>query len=237
MPTADKFTFILEAVVDANRRLMSEDISGLNYWTTLSGFNKNSTGSPSQSSINASLESAANLYFNTYSLAATVGGAAQTASVSGTTYEQPKSRVDWETNSISISNNGVYFQLNPIVRFYDGSTTNESNFVGYGLKSVASSTRSRFGVTDSIASGPIANVSLKCVSDETEVDDYVKRTISYVNFQGMHFVATLYASGFHNSSYRTVNVSTLSVTSTDLVEDGPDLTASVTLGNFTFFDY
>ena len=224
MPTATKFAWIFEST--------AEDVSGLSSWTTLGGFNKDSTGSPTQAQIDSSMINAAKLYFNFYQLDGTSGGAGISLNVDGHARYEPQSRVkiDW----LYKFSTGISFDVTTIARFYDGATTNEANFVGYGLRVTPASKRLQFTVGDS-NTFTNSTVSLSSASSNTDVDTGgFQRRLDYVQFSGMHFVCTCIASATSYLSSYTVNPATLSAAALDGDYYDP---SDASIDSFTFFTY
>jgi len=163
MPTATSFT-ALGRGSGFPLCLEKVDVSGYDRWTTLGGVSKESP-SPTDAKISTSLVNAMKLYWNLYSLKGTcsVSGSNNVETISASVDEvvanfntvdglKPNERVcvsgvpgteDFETDEdlgslgnlhiakaqLSI---GIEFEF---MRFYDGETTDENNFIGYGLES------------------------------------------------------------------------------------------------------
>jgi len=129
------------------------DVSGYDYWTTLSGFNKAAGTSPTDAQIEASLQKAFSFFYNFYAIRV-YGEAAQdfgtlytsdlspadSSDVSSDDNAEPSSRI-CSNPSVYVKNNSSPFSTSckisggaeRIRRFYDGDTTDEANFVGYGM--------------------------------------------------------------------------------------------------------
>lgn len=226
MPTANKFAWILEAT--------AKDVSGFASWTTLGGFNKDSTGSPTQAQIDTSLINAAKLYFNFYQLAGTIGGNSVTLNVSGVSRAEPQLRA--KQDYLYKASGGLAFYIQTIERFYNGATTNESNFVGYGSKVSTASNAFYLLASESIYQRVDANVELTCATDKTDIDlSYQQRKVAYAQVLGIHFVCicNAYSQGSALGSY-TVDTANQSASATNS-EYGDEASASI--DNFTFYTY
>ena len=121
--------------------LQKVDVSNFDFWTTLSGVSKVSP-TTSDALIQESYILAMNLFWNMEKTSFT----ATTVGTSGTHLafiENPKERVCESSlyNFVDITSDGggqttLYIRMwLRIVRMYNGVTTDEVNFVGYGLKS------------------------------------------------------------------------------------------------------
>tara|TARA_B100001063_G_scaffold229510_1_gene241780 strand:- start:425 stop:1159 length:735 start_codon:yes stop_codon:yes gene_type:complete len=161
MPTATAFT-ALGAGNGFPKCLSKRDVSIYDYWITLGGFKKGDSGSPTTQQVNNSYNTALKLYwnFNGFEVDFNDSGTITTESLdinqgdfnrghTATPFE-PKDRIcrqnliykygfypegvefpdfDWTFGETLIST-----RINP-VRMYDGSTSNENNFIGYGIDS------------------------------------------------------------------------------------------------------
>jgi len=231
MPTANKFAWILEAT--------AKDVSGFASWTTLGGFNKSSSGSPSQAQIDTSLINAAKLYFNFYQLAGTVNGNSVTLNVSGHSRAEPQLRV--EQDHLYKASGGLAFYIQTIERFYDGATTNESNFVGYGSRVSIPSTAFNLLASESIYQRVNASVELTCATNDTDINtSNQQRKVAYAQVSGMYFVCICSAYSYNDplASY-SLNTSTQSASATnDTYEEEEGIyEASAEIDNFTFYTY
>ena len=160
MPTADTFT----ALGRGNGFPFCPtkvNVSPYDYWSTLGGFKKTDTGDPTQAQIDLSLKNAMKLFWNlngasatfadTYTAATTVeidmdAGTYDSISFGSETSNQPPiDRICFEGyesyNKIILSG-----RFDPVVdldqrigirRLYNGSTSDEDNFIGYGTEGVA----------------------------------------------------------------------------------------------------
>ena len=133
---------------------LSLDASVYDYWTTLSGFNKDSIGTPSGASIAESLQLAMNLYWNIYKInvdgsAVQDFGTAYTAtmtsaddtSVSTHARAEPRDRACGgvgrflkNRSTPSATSCELFFSTGDfITKIYDGVVTDEDNFRGYAF--------------------------------------------------------------------------------------------------------
>tara|TARA_R110002167_G_C12594258_1_gene644525 strand:+ start:438 stop:1226 length:789 start_codon:yes stop_codon:yes gene_type:complete len=152
MPTADKFS--TNGVYNGLSGCVPKvDVSGFDYWTTASGYNKDSVGAVTQEQIEQSLHKIGLLYWNMHRVTCATGNVSIPISmltdviVSGWDAPnevtepdpiQPSERVC----SGSLTRGGdtlpnladVDLRLaSGFARFYKGEVTDEANFIGYGL--------------------------------------------------------------------------------------------------------
>lgn len=206
MPTADKFTFI------ANDGLARIDVSGYDDWTTLSGFNKNSVGSPTESQINESKRLAYKLYLLYYGLSCValsedtryptltiIDTNVVDDPIGGGPIGIPQERIvgsaPWNniirtfvgngdiTTSLSIATDTIYPK-----RLYNGSTNDESLFLGYGgFESYVNAGNNGAGNARLLLNSLILN---KESSTATLKYDY-----AYVTLNDMHLICESRAAG------------------------------------------
>jgi len=207
MPTATSFTALGEGngFPDCSVKI---DVSSFDYWVTLGGFKQSDGGSPTENQINDSLINAMNLVWNCYSFSWTAtsdGG--ETASFdndANNEFREPFENVcygnfigsglnDEARTTLPNGNNVLVAVVNfssiaKIQRFYNGDSTDEDNFVGYGIRALGSH------VFKGIANGgfSVNNFSLGSreayyfgVVDEGRTGLY---DFSYVEVSGIHFV-------------------------------------------------
>lgn len=132
--------------------LPSVDVSGFDFWTTASGYNKDSVGEPTQSQIDQSIQLAGKLFWNLYRITCATGQVSIPSSildeviVSG--WDAPE--LEPEPDPIepekrvcsgSLTRGGDLFPIladvdltleRGFARMYDGDTADEGNFIGYG---------------------------------------------------------------------------------------------------------
>jgi hypothetical protein len=135
--------------------LKKVDVSEFDYWTTFSGYNKDSGGSPSQASIDQSLQLAGKMFWNLYRVTCNIGSSnfpddyITEIIVNGVDEHsdpqpppppppiEPKDRVCggvWSTPGNTEPNLATLdLSETGFVRMYDGDTI-EANFVGYGSR-------------------------------------------------------------------------------------------------------
>lgn len=206
MPTADKFTFI------ANDGLARIDVSGYDDWTTLSGFNKSDLPStPTESEINESRRLAYKLYLLYYGLSCvalsedtryptlTITDTNVVDDPNGGPIGIPQQRIlgsaPWNniistfvsngdiTTSLSIETNTIYPK-----RLYNGSTNDESLFLGYGgFESYVNAGNNGAGNARLLLNSLILN---KGSSTATLKYDY-----AYVTLNDMHLICESRAAG------------------------------------------
>ena len=132
------------------------DVSAFDKWTTFSGFNKDSVGSPTQSQIDQSIQLAGKLFWNLYRVTCETGDVSIPSSILSEVIVS-----GWDAFSLepepdpiepvgrvcegSITRGGGeqiladvglglggQFTTAAFARFYNGDTTDEANFVGIG---------------------------------------------------------------------------------------------------------
>ena len=235
MPTADKFTFIADDYGASG--LSRTDVSGKDAWTTLSGFNKNSVGAPTESQLNESKRLAWKLFLLNYSCTLTASATDTfnlfpNAVISGINVDDdiiadgnqtplsiadPQKRLAYqESGSKKVVNNTTniveaYFGASRPRRLYNGDITDEANFVGYGSGGARSYALSQGGQSEVNLTSFVTD--FKVPSNSNRIWDY-----AYVNFEGFHFVCE--AGAFRGSSEGgfAANASLL-LSSSSLVEE------------------
>ena len=130
------------------------DVSQYDYWVTLGGFKQSDGGSPTEDQINDSLINAMNLVWNCYSFSWTAtsdgGEAASFDNDANNEFREPSENVhhgnfigsgldDQARNGDDQLTARVEFSsIAKIQRFYNGDSTDEDNFVGYGIRALGS---------------------------------------------------------------------------------------------------
>ncbi len=203
--------------------LTKVDVSGYDYWTTLSGVSKDSPVA-SDALIAESLQLGMKLYWNLFSCIAPTdssftGPSGNTASavsyldVSLDSRSEPYKRVCGRVRASEEDNNGsssaqLYINFsggNFVIRMYNGAITDEVNFVGYGAFGTTILTRGN-------ASGRAdSQVFIQGYLDEVVTSDAI--SYAYVELSDMHFVCRARADGNVTQSADAVNL-TASATST-----------------------
>ncbi len=195
MPVAQPFTTdgVFTGMPDCFEKV---DVSGFDFWTTASGFNKDSGGTPTQSQIDQSLQLVGKLFWNLYRITCITGdldvpSSVETEVVVG---NEPVERV-CSGSFVSVGDAMPYYgnidlTLNTgFARFYNGSTDDEANFIGYGQGVIA------FPGGDIVA--PIAQASIDTLIDpqsylggyaDDDVDAGFKKAFTYVILDGIHFL-------------------------------------------------
>jgi hypothetical protein len=225
MPVAEKFK-ALGAGNGFPYCLPKVNVLDFTKWTTLSGFNNESGGTPTQTQIDNSFALALKLFWNlngitfdvvethtlvpsnNYSVTVEIDGSTAVdnspltyeedgtsitwANLGGDTVkenQEPKERVSYRSGSIYKSmyraNEGYNdyscsLQYLRIVRMYDGVTTNEDNFVGYGVRSFASGGGQIYGDE--------WHLDLSCFGSGDPLTDFC--LVKYVVIEGIPLVAT-----------------------------------------------
>lgn len=254
MPTATPFTalgsgngfpFCLPKVNVADRG----DGSPYDYWTTLSGWSKVSTpadDAAKAASIVESLQLAMKFFWNLYKVNVTTNTSSsdgsQDYSVSGVIVElEPNERtcllypfvvkeVDPEDRVLRVA---IVSTRPSIVRLYNGITSDESNFVGYGAYTFDGTDAFRPIMTYADLGGR-AKVSLGGYGDDEGLDNYYNYDYTYIEIDGLHFVCEARAS---NSGDTTGSASGLTATSTTVESSGFVGTSNARIDSLEFYTY
>lgn len=140
--------------------LTKVDVSGYDHWTTLGGFNKDDTGSPTTQEVNDSLASAMKLFWNYNGHAVDLEFTTLTIDIEQDDFDngsapapfEPKSRVcrsGWSFSQSDKTGGDEFMKVDyPPIRMYNGLTDSEDNFVGYGVLSSGSVLDGVFLATD-----------------------------------------------------------------------------------------
>jgi hypothetical protein len=226
MPDASKFTtlgffpFCLSKV----------NVSSYDYWQTLGGTRKGSSPSESQlaAEINLSLKNAMKLFWNTSELtgeaSAIGGGVSVILTSSGEVTTEPEDRECWQSYPLQwdFDNDAVMGMRMKPYRMYDGATSDESNFVGYGVSgSFASST------------ADAANVDVHIGSASILTGFYDEEESAYVTVSGIPMVCDAYADSWFGDPV-TLNAAGLSASGS---QGGTDYLASIDSDGIKFYSY
>ena len=229
------------------------------YWTTLDGFNKGSTGVRSDSDLRDSLIAAMKFYWNLKGMNASAsmvddfgGNSGSVENVELDDSDEHYSRVcpfypfavksdTFCSNSIGINNALGALE---IYRLYNGATDDESNFVGY-----AASTRyfgrlvsASFGGKTSRAK---ARVELGCaINDDQNPLSYEYEDIGYVTLNDLHFVCRasteLRTENNSSNAQHTENASELTASASQTITYYPtayNFSASASISELVFWTY
>ena len=228
------------------------DVSGYDHWTTFGGFNKNSVGNPTDAQIYDSRAAAMKLYWNLYRVELTAtdslnsdydiseviinneewvdGDGAHADAV------EPKGRVCQGTLSAKIYAGTIAqvdFRSSAIIRMYNGATTNENNFIGYGGGEVDfNSDHSNIYcyAYDGVAGDAFS--ALGGYGDEFSTSGW-DESYAYEQVDGVHFLWVGIASQIGSPFTQTLNSSTRLAQINDA--SSPYLTASIdTLEFYTY---
>lgn len=228
------------------------DVSVYDHWTTFGGFNKNSGGNPTDTQIHDSRVAAMKLYWNLYRVELTAtdalnsqydiseiiinneewldGDGAHADAV------EPKERVCQGTVSAKIYG-GTIAQVDlrnsAITRMYNGATTNESNFIGYGggeVDFVSGDGNIYCYAYDGIAGDAFS--ALGGYGDEFSTSGWDESYV-YVQVGGIHFLWVGIASQIGSPYTQTLNSSTRLAQINDA--SSPYLTASI--DSLEFYTY
>lgn len=211
MPTATTFT-ALGRGNGFNRCLSKRNVESYDYWTTLSGWNKDNTPATAAAKAQSIADShalAMSMYWNLYQItgSATATYSADTVSVSAVTvgryYDppnsgnltaiEPKDRtcissglVSQETDESTGIRSYIQSNTNPGIfsKLYDGDKTDEANFVGYGLSGEIISV----GVVSGVGVGS-AFVRLRDTANGSTSASF---DFDYVSLNGFNFVCEAY---------------------------------------------
>ena len=182
--------------------LPSVDVSGFDYWTTASGYNKESVGSPTQAQIDQSLHNVGKLFWNlhkvnvdTFYTTSVLSEQFVTGQENGDVDDgiEPDERVCGGLLSTDNVGNLATGQIDlretsGMVRMYNGATTDETKFIGYGFSLIdfendAKSTLETFSDDGDVVNSlvQLGGYSMNYTTTETEVYEYVER-------DGIHFL-------------------------------------------------
>jgi len=255
MPTATPFTALGKGNGFASC-LSKVDVSNYDYWTTLSGVNKNSPEA-SDSLIAESLELGMKIYWNLFSCVAPTNvtfsstadpplpsesSSVSNLDVSSHSNSEPMDRIcgyAYATDSQSSNPSGrtncqLFLTAGTGVRMYDGVTTDESNFVGIGYAGgeQRSALVNTFGLIEEVLSLQTrSRVTILGYADESTstagVFDY-----AYVTVSGLHFVCEASADG----GSKSVNATNLTASASSTIEDNnySSNSAITSLGFYTY---
>ncbi len=243
MPTADSFT----ALGRANGFpycLSKVDVSGSDYWTTLGGTQKGGTATESQK--NLSIVNAMKIVWNfesiDFTLSSNTSGGSKSISSLDDNGTKPKERLcnpgisDRKTETGS--GNSLVAEYNDIPtftfsRFYNGSTSDENNYVGVGMAPSldASSPPPLFDISGSASS---ANIAYRLSGVGVEPNQLLSGThvtleTGYVTISGLPFVYEVAAKGSSGDSR--------SVSSTACSASGSSYAVDFSEPSFTFYTY
>ena len=258
MPTADSF-FALGMGNGFPFCPPKVDVSGDDLWSTIDGYNKSSTGTRTAAGIAESKRLAMLYVWNTYQLTGsmTVGS----DSISNVNSEDdtssgnplpPKSRVclDGSDRFGDQIETDVSLALDvplSVTAMYNGSTSNESNFIGYGITDANWDGIAAY--SDDLSIGDYVWVEFKCVGPASYSDcdtlydiEYciIKRDSQYTTLsmggETFHGVGVAEISNLGIGGSSSVNGNTMSASC--LFGYGPDgISASASLTSLTAYSY
>ena len=231
------------------------------YWTTLDGFNKESTGVRSDSDLRNSLIAAMKFYWNLKGMNASasmvddfmydyLGVSGSVGNVELDDIDEPYTRVrpfyplavESDTfcfNSIGIDSPGTSLR---IYRLYNGATNDESNFVGYaadhGGRGIARS-------SGGISSRASANVELGCAMNDAQNPYFFEyEDIDYVTLNDLHFVCRastrLRTDPNTSNAQHTENASALTASASQTItyySTAYNCSASASISELVFWTY
>lgn len=200
------------------------NVNDYDYWTTLSGVNKNNYTSPDAGDISASLRKCQELFWYFYAVQTTAtaqrsdvdsGGEASMSEipVEGD-YAQPRDRVcetslvnlvrtyPTETPSIISCRGVIGFRL---FELYNGDISDYSNLIGYSLGNLGTSI---FELESNMNFGR-AGVKLYSVADEGSSSSFDYEH-EYVSVNGFHFLCQAYATKATSVSSNDIDATVLS---------------------------
>lgn len=246
MPIAEKFS-ALGVGNGFTHCLPKLNVQTYDYWTTLSGVNKNNP-TTSDSLIAESLDSAMKLFWNFNGFTGDCSdevfdktditidndqeiGSWRFRQLDGVyidTYLAPEDRVCYKAfiraNKTYYTNGTDYGEVYALIRptrMYNGSTDDEGNFVGYGLGLFSSlETRLRSYIDDT-------TLTLHSIAVSSNLNEYVE-------FYGMHFVLTGSNDFWAPNVSYTQNDTSITVTA---VNENSDITQEVVLRDLEFYTY
>lgn len=223
-------------------QLAKVDVSGFDLWSTLGGTTNSNIGSLTDAqlaaNLNTSLANAGKLYWRLYALNGTSRG--DSASINSTVdlitgFDLPIDRMRSPFGNEIIGGGGAangelavgfanHSAIGGFVRMYNGVTTDEANFVGYGMESDNADLTvltPGINISDS-GTGSFCYVYVCSYANITTFGAGQDADTDYSEFQGIPIVADVYASG----TGALVSAAALS-SSTDLI--------SVSLDSMEFY--
>jgi hypothetical protein len=266
MPTADSF-FALGMGNGFPFCPPKVDVSSDDLWSTIDGYNKSSTGTRTAAGIIESKRLAMLYVWNTYQINGSV--AVGSDSLSNVNSEDdtssgnplpPKLRVcldgsdgfgdqieTEDADGFPVASLALDVPLS-VTAMYNGSTSNESNFIGYGIADSASD--GIYAESEDLAGfGDYAWVQFKCVGFASESDCFtsggneyctVKRDSQYTSLsmggETFYGVGVAEISNLDAGGSPTVNGSTMSATS-EFVSFPNNLSVSTSLTSLTAYSY
>ena len=242
MPTADKFS--TNGVYNGFPSCFQKvDIRGFDFWITASGYNKDdSAQAPTQAQIDQSLQAAGKLFWNLHKVNVdtfydewSLSEQFVTGIDNGVVADaiEPRERVCGGSLSINLDidrNIPIIrgeISTTDIHRFYNGATTDETNFIGYG-----------FGLIDLEAGISQASSTIATSADDLDVthslvwlggygmdyDTGHTDVYEYVERGGIHFLFAGHAQG----SWEDVDAETLMAKTSNFQNDAIYTKAQIT---------
>ncbi len=240
MPTADKFS--TNGAYNGFPSCFDKvDVSEFDFWITASGYNKDdSAQAPTQSQIDQSLQAAGKLFWNLHKV--TLDTFYDEWSFSEQLIGEPNKRVcggvirgEVKTDLNTFVKTSVDLsQTSGIQRFYNGATTDEANFIGYGFglidleagiyqaDSTISTSADDLDVTHSLVW--LGGYGMDYDTGHTDVYEYVERS-------DIHFLFAGHAQG----SWAEVDAETLMAKTSNFQNDAIYTKAQIT--GLEFWDY
>jgi hypothetical protein len=265
MPTADSFTALGmgNGFPFCPAKL---DVSSRDLWSTIDGYNKDSTDDRTAAGIIESKRLAMLYVWNSYQLTGSVtAGSGSLSNVNSEDDTQsgypltPKSRVCLNSNDgfgegieaedadgYPIASLGLDVPLS-VTAMYDGSTSDESNFIGYGIADA--NWDGIVAYSEDFGFGDYVWVEFKCVGFAPYSDCYtndgieyctIKRDSQYTTLsmggETLHGVGVAEISNLGIGGSSSVNGNTMSASC--LFGYGPDgISASASLSSLTAYTY
>jgi len=233
MPTADKFS--TNGAYNGFPSCFDKvDVSEFDFWITASGYNKDdSAQAPTQAQIDQSLQAAGKLFWNLHKV--TLDTFYDEWSFSELSIEEPNKRICGDGSRGEVKTDLNTFvkvivdlsQTSGIQRFYNGATTDEANFIGYGFglidleagiyqaDSTISTSADDLDVTHSLVW--LGGYGMDYDTGHTDVYEYVERG-------GIHFLFAGHAQG----SWAEVDAETLMAKTSNFQNDAIYTKAQIT---------
>mgnify|MGYP003652100818 CR=1 FL=1 len=260
MPTANTFT-TLGAFNGFPGCVAKIDVSSYDKWTTLSGFNKDAAGTPTSAQVRDSHKLAVRLYWNLHQVTAYTFDLALPAEVDnlivtgedwtgGTVADaiQPRERMcSGSISTYTVEEIGIatraYGRVDltletGIVRMYDGVTTSETNFIGYGMGeidfdedkigSISTSANDGEVVSAEVSIGGYGNDATAVLGDETESSYIVTPDLLGNDFNVLFFA---YVGSTISTGY-TLDINSTTRTATALSSGVAQVQAEITSLDF-----
>ena len=245
--------------------LERQDVSGFTYWVTLGGTEKGNSPTVSQKQL--SFTNAFQLWWNLYGITGTFRAINTTDGTNTVTAvdddgTEPYERVCGKAYAIgdSVTNGGNFLDTvnniggppsglpTAIVRMYNGSTTDEANFLGYGFKddgfSLESAAIGLFASSDYNGTGADFDTDVTLTLSSFNSGFVAEATTGYTSIDGFYFVASARARSTGTCAGTPTSTTSISLTADNISitaegkEDGVSVAKSeISVTGLQFYTY